>query len=67
MLGPQRPDEEHADRIRKCAEELETAVREATADGLTVRLDPAVGNGMQRGRDRTTTFPTVHALIWRPL
>ena len=67
MLGPKQTDEEHAERIRSCVTALETAVREATADGLTIRLDPHVGNGMERGRDHTTQFPTVVAKIWRPI
>lgn len=66
-LGAKLDDPTHAARIRAAVDSLELAVREATADGLTIRLDPHVGRGSQRGSDRTTEYPTIAAKIWRPI
>jgi len=52
-------DADHAAAVREAAKALNEALRQAAADGLTVRLAITQETGFQRGRDKSTRFDGV--------
>jgi len=68
-MAPRTPplDEDHADNIRVAAQALQDAVREAARDGLEVRMEVAMAEGLRRNEDKITRYPVAVPKIWRPL